>query len=221
MNKETKIVKDALDEVVCEIDSVPFIFHNEADVHAILYGKLCYEFNVKYPMPKLKQGKRLIKSKTGNYMVTGLVHCEYYFGKNFDGDHNKKRFDLVIFNENDVENITNHWMTHGNINDYDVINLDHVIEVKLEGGGGGPTSRHFEGSLVQKDLEKLVEFRQVQQTRRGKTPSLYFMYIFRWPTNKIMIRKEIKKFEEDMKQFCNKNTIHLSKSINFFFPLKE
>ena len=29
MKKETKIVKDVLDEVVCEIDSVPFIFHNE------------------------------------------------------------------------------------------------------------------------------------------------------------------------------------------------
>jgi hypothetical protein len=177
------------------------------------YWKLCQKCDDLYPinfMLKWDSGKNHT-----NYYKTKLVHCEYFFGKNLSMKHNQRRFDLVIFDETDVKSINNHWLTKRDAGSHDIIKLKHVVEVKLELGGGGPKNRKFDGSLSKKDIDKLIEFRKTQEEKYHVTPSLYFIYTFRWPTKDKIVRAEIMDFVKDLKDYCKENDIHFFKSVNF------
>lgn len=199
-------VQEAIDQVVDDIGSNPFIIHNETDIHAMLYSRLIDKHNETYPI-NLKYRNEPVNDKNGNNFQTGLVHCEYFFGKDEKGKHNKKRFDLVIFDKNHVEDINNNWSTQGTINNYDIINLKHVIEVKCELGGGGPKNRQFETSLAKKDVNKLIEFRKSQEKKPGKSPYLHFVYVARWVTDKKRGKTEIENLIKELKNYCNDNNV--------------
>lgn len=205
---DEKEVKDTIQEVVDKIKENPYIIHNERDIQAMIYSKLS-EYDSKHPISLKHRGKE-VKNEDGDDFKTRLVHCEYFFGKNKKGEHNKKRFDIVIFDKESTKGIENNWLTKGKIDDYDIINLKHVIEVKCELGGGGPENRQFDSSLAKSDIDRLIEFRSLQKNN----PSLHFVYIARWPT-KGDIRDDLKKFKKGLENYCGKK----KKGVNFYSAL--
>jgi len=214
MSIEKTDVVSAIRDVVDNIEREPYIVHSESDIHSMLYCKLYEKNNDLYPINLLNKGKP-VKDKNGNPYRTNLIHGEYFYGKDASGKRTRKRFDLVIFDENDVKNITRDWLTHWTKDDYEIINLKHVIEVKFEFGGGGPKNRSFETSLAKDDINKLIEFRRIQKKIRNIEPYLYFIYIVRWATKHKVVRAEIMTFVENLGTYCDDNDVTFQKSINF------
>ena len=72
--------------------------------------------------------------------------------------------------------------------------------------------------MVEKDIKKLIEFKENQEKKYNNSPNLYFVYVVKWPVRKKTIRVDIKKLEKDLKRKC-KNKIEIKSSINFLTDL--
>ena len=200
--------------VLKDIENEPFIVHCEQDIHSMLYCRLNEKNHNLYPID-LQHRRNSVKNKNGHPFRTNLVHSEYFFGKDDSGIGTYKRFDLVIFDENDVKNITRNWLTRWTNDGYDIIALKHVIEIKFEFGDGGPDNRNFDKSLSKKDVDKLVKFRGLQKKNRNIDPILYFIYVLRWLTNNKAVKEEILNFIKKLEKYCAENDVNFIYSVNF------
>jgi hypothetical protein len=191
-------VKKIIQNVVDKIDEDPFIIHREADIQAMIYNELCKE----YP-------PGIYKNKLG--YKTGLVHCEYYFGKDKYDKHNRKTFDVVIFNENDVENINNNWLAKSDEkkkSQWDIIRLKDIIEIKAEFGLSGNKFGDFDGSREKEDIKKLIEFKKLHNYYEDL--SLHFICFLRLEKKgKEKYEKRIEPFFEQMKKYCERENIEI------------
>lgn len=187
-------IEDAIRKIIEEINNEPYIFRNEKDIHAMLYNEL------------LKSYLGLFPIDIDGYK-TRLVHCEYFWGKDKNNRHNKKRIDLVVFDEKDVRNINNNWLTKGTINDYEIVDITDAIEVKVELGGTGEKRK----SLPESDIKKLTEFKEIH-----RDTNLHFIYIVRWPTKNQPKQDEIKGLVTELREECNKGNVKFYTNNNYF-----
>jgi hypothetical protein len=184
-------VKDIIQNVVDNIDKDPFMIHREADIQAMIYKELCREY------PPTSHNTRL------GYK-TGLVHCEYYFGKDKTGRHKGKNFDIVIFNENDVEKINNNWLAISNEkkkNEWDIVRLKDIIEIKAEFGLSGNKFGDFKNSREKEDIKKLIDFKKLHDNYEDLC--LHFVCFLRLEKKgKEKYEKKIEPFFEHIKKYC-------------------
>ena len=170
-------VEKCIKELIEEVNKNPFFFRMEADVRAWLYNKLCGEHPKFYQTSFPKE----------NPLKTNLVHCEYYGGK-------RKRIDLVVFDENDVKNITRNWMDKGRGATNNPVKLSDAIEIKVELGYRGKSAAE---RAAKSDVEKLIELLKKGKTRRG-----HFIYIIRkWPIEEKWANELFSKLEKICKKY--------------------
>ena len=200
----SKNVSDCIMKIINKIDAEPFLIHRECDIQAMIYNEV---FNKLHKKNDNIVHIALKDEKDKNYR-TNLVHCEYFFGKKENKKMSSDRFDIVIFNKEDVKNINTHWLRIKNNNfPEEIVKLDHVIEIKFESGLGGKKALNFKDSAIKKDIDKLIKFKKLHCKYKKHIPKLHFVYVLRlWKANekwKSKIPEIIKKADE----LCKKNEI--------------
>jgi hypothetical protein len=159
----------------------------EADVQAWLYNELCSEYRELCETSFPKE----------NPQKTNLVHCEYYGGKG-------KLVDLVVFDKEDVKNISRKWMDKGRKNQ--AVKLSDAIEIKTEPDYRG---KALAKKTAEGDLKKLINLK-----KEGKTRRAHFIFIARFVKNE-STKKWIKELSSELERMCKKNDIKFYKIIKF------
>jgi hypothetical protein len=208
---DSNSVKKIIENVIEKINEDPFIVHREADIQAMIYNQLCKKYDELYPTK--------LVDITGKIFQTSLVHCEYYFGKVEDNKQSKKKFDIVIFNKNDAENINTHWLRIKKGGSEETVKLDHVIEIKFETGLGGKNITNYQGSPMESDIKKLLYLKNNKDC-----VNLHFVYILRlWgrPNDKFnSIIKNAKNVRTKITKNCGKNITHYFNENFYFYKAK-
>jgi len=192
-------VKEAINKIIEGIDKNPFIVHRESDIQAMIYNELCKEYKQLYPT--------LLADKKGKVYQTGLVHCEYYFGKNENKRMSGEKFDIVIFEKEDVENINTHWLRIKRGRSEEIVKLDHVIEIKFESGLGCKNIKSYNGSTMQSDIQKLNKFRRLHKKYKNHNSCLHFVCILRLWESEDKLKSyaaNIQKIRKHIKKDCDK-----------------
>lgn len=187
-------IEDSIRKIIEEINKEPYIFRNEKDIHATLYNELLQSYPGLFPID------------IDGYK-TRLVHCEYFWGKDKNNRHSRRRIDLVVFDEKDMGNINNNWLTKRTINDYEIVDITDAIEVKVELGGTGNKRK----KLPKSDIKKLTEFKEIH-----RDTNLHFIYIVRWPTKNQRVQNEIEKLVTELRKECNKGNVKFYTNNNYF-----
>jgi len=167
---DSKPIEEIIQNVVNQIDKHPFIVHRERDIQAMIYNQLCKKYDELYPTK--------LEDETGEIFKTNLVHCEYFFGKNEGNKQTKKKFDIVIFDKNDVKNINTHWLRIKKDGSEEIVKLNHVIEIKFETGLGGKNITNYPNSPMESDIGKLFVLKNNLKNKKDG-PNLHFVYILR------------------------------------------
>lgn len=186
-------VKEAINEIIKDIDKNPFIFRNEADIQARLYYELCKELNEWVPthMTRFKGLK------------TNLVHREYFGGRG-------QSIDLVVFDKNDVKNIEKNSMEKSKSKEY--VKVSDAIEIKTD--FGYYHQRTVEDSHT--DIDKLLDLR-----KNNSAKNLHFILIIRWPPYSDEKLMKISYFVREIKNRCREKNINFytNNKDNYFLKL--
>ena len=206
---DSNSVEKIIREVVDKIDENPFIVHRERDIQAMIYNELCK----KYDNPIFLKNKKY---------KTNLVHCEYYFGQDESHKHKGKTFDIVIFDENDVENINTNWLAISNgkkKNDWNIVRLKDVIEIKAEFGLNINKFLDFNKSGGKKDIDKLFDFKQLHNNY--KDLGLYFICFIRLEEkSKEKYQKKIESFFKKIDEYCEDKKVKFYSNKNCFVNIE-
>jgi hypothetical protein len=191
-------VVEAINETLADINDNPHIFHNEIDIHAILYNKLRRKY------PKIYSTGEICK--VGSKYKTNRVHCEYYMPKEkiLNGlKINNVRggsLDLVIFSKEYIENINSTYLRFDNSDDgYRPIALEAAIEIKLENGASGKER----WNLIEKDINKLLAVKEYNKKYYKNETKLYLIYVVRWPCKEINSKKNILDISDKAHKNCD------------------
>ena len=169
-------VEENIDKIINEINENPLIFHREADISAMLFNELNKKYN------------KLHETALG--YKTGAVHCEYFGG-------GRTRFDLVVFNEDDIQRINKESLEISKSKEY--VKLDVAIEIKTDHGWHGKEKMW---KLIENDINKLVKLRQV-----NRDIQLFYIYIVRSDTTNERKKDYITKNRIRAGNECKKHNI--------------
>lgn len=209
-------VEEAINDTLADINNHPHKFHNEIDIHAILYSKLIKKY------PTLYSTGTICKVK---YKTT-QVHCEYYVPKKRILEKLKINeveggsLDLVIFSEKHIEKIDSTYLRIDNSDDgYRPIALEAAIEIKLENGASGKER----WNLIEKDINKLLAVRKYNRRYFQNETKLYFIYIVRWPCKTNDAQNKILKIADNAEKICGKENIKFftNKRSNYFLGMDK
>ena len=207
---DSNSVEKIIQNVIKKIDENPFSIHREADIQAMIYNELCNKYDRLYPI--------LLKDENNKKYKTNLVHCEYYFGEDNTHRHKGKTFDVVIFNENDVENINSNWLAianEKNKNKWNIVRLKDIIEIKVEFGLSGKKFLDFDKSREKEDIDKLLDFKQLHYD--NKDLYLHFICFLRLEKkSKEKYDKIIESFFKKMDKYCENENVRLYSNKNCF-----